>query len=499
MTRLFDKIRLPDVTAFLVTGVLIGPCVLGRLGIPCLGFNTFEQVDSLSMIQDVALGFIAFAIGHEFRLSALKQTGKQATIIGILQAVVDKKGHDTMLSGIIRMVRDAQGSKPAIQRTVDKIASVFIPVVVVIALVTFFYWFLFAPAGTGGLEKALLNMVSVLVIACPCALGLATPCAIVAGIGKGADLGILIKDADALQLAKNVNVVVLDKTGTLTVGEPKVVDCVWKDESTKGILKALEGNSSHPLAAAIIRELHDVEAAVVTDYANVPGKGIQGRCGTVLYHAGNSSLVPCPEADSWKAEGKTVVYFSTAEKLLAAFAFEDCIRDDAREAVDKLEAMNIESYLLSGDNSAATGLAARRLGIDNFQGETFPAGKAAFVASLKNKDTKVAMVGDGINDTAALATADLGIAMGKGSDIAMETAMVTIVSSDLNKIPELITLSKKTSSIINMNLFMAFCYNIITIPMAAGVFGFSLTPTIAAACMAMSSVCVVWNSLRLRK
>ena len=417
---------------------------------------------------------------------------------GILQAVVEKTGADTMLAGIIRMVKDAQGSKPAIQRTVDKIASIFIPIVVVIAAVTFFYWFLFAPAGTGGLGRALLNMVSVLVIACPCALGLATPCAIVAGIGKGADLGILIKNADALQLAHKIQAVVLDKTGTMTVGNPRMVESRWFDPDTKGVLKGLEQNSLHPLARPILASLEDVPAESVSDYANVPGKGIEGRSGGVLYHAGNTSPAACPEADAWKDEGRTVIYFSGNGKLLAAFAFEDEAKEGALDAVLMLEAMGVESHLVSGDSTAATGLAAKRMGISNFKGEVFPDGKAQYVSELKRRK-KVAMVGDGINDTAALATADLGIAMGNGSDIAMDTAMVTIVSSDLAKLPELVNLSRKTANVINTNLIFAFVYNVTAIPMAAGLFGFSLTPAIAAACMALSSICVVWNSLRLKK
>ena len=415
---------------------------------------------------------------------------------GVLKVLAEKTGPDTVLSGIIRMVREAQASKPAIQRTVDKVAAVFVPVVLLIAIVTCIGWLTVPNAS---FAKALLNMVSVLVIACPCALGLATPTAIVAGIGNGADKGILIKNADALQMGHRIDSVVFDKTGTLTIGEPKISKAIWFSEFSRGILKAMEMNSSHPLSAALVAEAGDVEPKKIEDFINIPGKGIEATYMSASYFIGNSSPRACPEAELWKKEGKTVVYFSSETDLLAVFAVEDEVRGSSAEVVETLKDLGVESYLLSGDNAASTGLAARKLGIEKFEGGAFPADKAAFVKGLQKEKHKVAMVGDGINDSAALASSDLSVAMGGGSDIAMDTAMVTIVSSDIAKVPQLIRLSRNTNRIIKENLFWAFIYNIIMIPMAAGLFGFSLNPMIAAACMALSSVCVVCNSLRLRK
>ena len=415
---------------------------------------------------------------------------------GVLKVLAEKTGPDTVLSGIIRMVREAQASKPAIQRTVDKVAAIFVPIVLLIAIATFIGWLTVPDAS---FAKALLNMVSVLVIACPCALGLATPTAIVAGIGNGADKGILIKNADALQMGHRIDSVVFDKTGTLTIGEPKISKAIWFSEFSRGILKAMEMNSGHPLAAALVAEAGDVEPKKISDFINIPGKGIEATYMSASYFVGNSSPRSCPEAEQWKKEGKTVIYFSSETDLLAVFAVEDEVRGSSAEVVESLKGLGVESYLLSGDNAASTGLAARKLGIEKFEGGAFPADKAAFVKGLQKEKHKVAMVGDGINDSAALASADLSVAMGGGSDIAMDTAMVTIVSSDIAKVPQLIRLSRNTNRIIKENLFWAFIYNIIMIPMAAGLFGFSLNPMIAAACMALSSVCVVCNSLRLRK
>ncbi len=415
---------------------------------------------------------------------------------GVLMVLAEKTGEDTMLSGIIRMVQEAQGSKARIQRTVDKVAAVFVPVVMVLALATLIYWLTVPGAG---FAKALLNMVSVLVIACPCSLGLATPTAIVAGIGNGAEKGILIKNADALQLARKLDSVVFDKTGTLTVGSPKVTDSKWFSVLSKGILKAMEQNSSHPLAAVLAAEAGDAAPKELSDFAYVPGKGLEATYMSTRYFVGNHSDKSCPEAEQWKKEGRTVVYFSSEYDLLAVFAIEDEIRGSSAEAISALKEMGIESYLLSGDSSAAAGLAAKRLGIDKFEGGAFPADKLSFIRKLQEGGHKVAMVGDGINDSAALAAADLGIAMGGGSDIAMDTAMVTIVSPDLLKLAGLVKLSRHTDRIIKENLFWAFIYNVLMIPMAAGLFGFDPGPMVSAACMALSSVCVVCNSLRLRR
>ena len=415
---------------------------------------------------------------------------------GSLKVRAEKTGKDTVLAGVIEMVREAQGSKPAIQKTVDRVAAVFVPAVLVFSIFTLFYWL--SVPGTG-FARALLNMVSVLVIACPCSLGLATPTAIVAGIGNGADKGILIKNADALQIARKINAVVFDKTGTLTVGKPVVSNSKWYSEFSRGILKAMELQSSHPLAEALAAEAGDVEPKPVSDFINIPGKGIEAVYMGSHYFVGNSSPVPCPEAEQWMTEGKTVVYFSSETDLLAAFAVEDSLRDSSVSAIAELRKAGIESYLLSGDNSRAAGITARKLGIDKYDGGAFPSDKAGFIRNLQKEKKRVAMVGDGINDSAALASADLGIAMGNGSDIAIDTAMAAIITPDLGRIMQLVRLSSDTDRIIKENLFWAFVYNVVAIPMAAGFFGFGLNPMISAACMALSSICVVCNSLRLRK
>ena len=252
-------------------------------------------------------------------------------------------------------------------------------------------------------------------------------------------------------------------------------------------------------AEGVAAEAGDVAPKEISDFINIPGRGIEATYMSATYFIGNKSPKSCPEAEEWKKEGKTVVFFSSETDLLAVFAIEDEVKGDSESLINSLKTMGIESYLLSGDTGAATGLAARKLGIDKFEGGVFPADKVAFIKSLQKYKHKVAMVGDGINDSAALASADLSIAMGNGSDIAMDTAMVTMVSTDLAKLPELFRLSKNTSRIIRQNLFWAFIYNVLAIPMAAGLYGFSLNPMIAAACMALSSVSVVCNSLRLRK
>ena len=368
--------------------------------------------------------------------------------------------------------------------------------VLVLAIATFIGWAFFA--AEGGFAKALLNMVSVLVIACPCALGLATPTAVVAGIGKGARLGILIKDADSLQVAKDIDTVVLDKTGTLTSGHPTITGEHWYVERAKGILLAMEQCSEHPLAEAFVNHLTGVKPLEISNFTAIPGEGAEAVYMGETYYVGKQSPEVSPEARKWLEEGKTVVYFHDHQSLLAAFAVEDELNESAASAVSYLRDMKVQTYMLTGDNSAAARLVARQVGVDQVTAEVLPQDKEQFVRRLQENNRKVAMVGDGINDSAALARANLSVAMGKGSDIAMEASMVTIVASDLNKIPQLVDLSRRTVRIIRENLLWAFLYNVIAIPAAAGLFGFSLTPMIAAACMAFSSVCVVCNSLRLR-
>ena len=422
-------------------------------------------------------------------------------------------GEGTVLAQIIRMVQDAQGSKAPVQKLVDRIAAIFVPVVMSIALLSFILWF--ALDSTDGFSHGLLALVTVLIIACPCALGLATPTAIMVGIGKGAENGILIKDAESLETAGKVDAVLLDKTGTVTEGRPQVTDVAWLEGKSGAlpILIALEQLSEHPLADAVTSHFGCALASKqISNFKSITGQGIMGECNGSTYLAGNLQLladhnIDCDrslvaKADSWSKEAKTVIYFADSKQLLAIIAITDRIKDSSAKAVELLHKAGIEVYMLTGDNEDAARHVANLAGIKHFRAEIRPDGKAEFVKQLQQQGRHVAMVGDGINDSAALAQADLSIAMGQGSDIAMDVAHVTILSSDLLKVPETITLSKLTVRTIRQNLFWAFIYNTIGIPVAAGILypvcGFLLNPMVAGLAMAMSSVSVVSNSLRLK-
>lgn len=428
----------------------------------------------------------------------------------------DKVGGETVLANIIRVVREAQGSKAPVQKLVDRIAGIFVPVVMGIAVLTFIVWMLIG--GELAFTHALLTSITVLVIACPCALGLATPTAIMVGIGKGAENNILIKDAESLEVMYRVNAIVLDKTGTITEGAPEVTDVYWVpgEESSVRVaaLIRIERRSEHPLAEAVVRKFGDTRAsdAEVTDFENLPGKGVVARLDGKLYYVGNRVLLAEQgieidgenerQAIAWEAQGKTVVFFGEEKTLLALVAIADKVKDTSREAIESLHREGIEVYMLTGDNMLTSRAVAEQVGIRHFRAQELPAGKANFVAALQEEGKVVAMVGDGINDSQALAQADVSIAMGKGSDIAMDVAKVTLITSDLNAIPRAIALSRQTVRTIRQNLFWAFIYNIIGIPLAAGVLyginGFLLNPMIAAAAMAFSSVSVVTNSLRIK-
>ena len=433
---------------------------------------------------------------------------------GAFRFRADKTGNDTMLSQIIRMVQDAQGSKAPVQNLVDRVAAVFVPVIISIAVLVFAAWWIFAPQD--GFIHGLLCMITVLIIACPCALGLATPTAIIVGVGKGAKYGILIKDAASLEVARKVDTVVVDKTGTLTEGRPEVVDQCWATgaESFRPVLTALESLSEHPLAEAVIKAMSGSEGSVaeIVSFENIPGKGVRGACAGVTYYAGNldllraNGIVPGREllarSEAWLQEARTVIWFADSSRALAAVAITDRIKPTSVEAVARLGRMGIRTVMLTGDNEASAAAVARAAGITEFRAGVLPQDKAFYVKELQAAGHKVAMAGDGINDSAALAQADLSIAMGGGSDIAIDTAMITILSSDLTKIPEAVRLSQLTIRTIRQNLFWAFIYNIIAVPVAAGILypvnGFLLNPMIGGAAMALSSVSVVTNSLRLR-
>ena len=423
---------------------------------------------------------------------------------GSFEVRAEKVGKDTMLSSIIKMVKDAQGSKARIQNVVDKVAAVFVPVIIAVSLVTFLCWLILDPAD--GLTRGLMSMVTVLVIACPCSLGLATPTAMTVGIGNGARRGILIKDADSLHVAEKIDTIVLDKTGTITEGHPKVVAERWLERGSEGILLAMELQSEHPLAAALVAHLHSMNMSTapspLASFEAVPGAGIKAKTGDCEYYAGRPDSLS-PDAAAWIDDGCTVISFSRDGRTLAEFAVTDEIKASSADAVSKLRDMGVETVMLTGDNAGSARRVAGKVGVERFEAGMLPGDKALFIKRLQESGRRVAMVGDGINDSAALAQADLSVAMGRGSDIAINAAMVTVVSSDLEKLPEMIALSRRTVRIIKQNLFWAFFYNVLAVPVAAGVLypinGFTLNPMIAAACMALSSVCVVSNSLRLRR
>ena len=432
---------------------------------------------------------------------------------GAFRIKADKTGQDTVLAQIIRMVQDAQGSKAPVQNLVDKVASVFVPVIMGIAVTVFLAWWVFAPED--GFTHGLLAMITVLIIACPCALGLATPTALIVGIGKGASNGILIKDATSLEVARNIDMVILDKTGTVTEGRPEVTDCLWASGTGDGdrmVLSGLERLSEHPLAEAVVRFLGMECQVEISGFENIPGRGVLGMSEGRRYLAGSLELLRSEgievdtamlkEAGRWQNEARTVVWFADQDRSLAVLAVTDRIKPTSAEAVEKLRGMGIRTYMLTGDNEAAAAAVARMAGIDEFRAGVLPQDKARFVKECQDAGYKVAMVGDGINDSAALAQADLSIAMGRGRDIAMDTAMVTILSSDLSRVPEAVRLSHMTVRTIRQNLFWAFIYNVIAVPVAAGILypvnGFLLNPMIGGAAMAFSSVSVVANSLRLR-
>lgn len=432
---------------------------------------------------------------------------------GTFRFMADKIGSDTMLAQIIRMVQDAQGSKAPVQKLVDRIARFFVPTIISISIIAFVAWIFLAP--TNGFTNGLLAMVTVLIIACPCALGLATPTAIMVGIGKGAEKGILIKDAQSLEIAQKIDTIILDKTGTITAGHPIVVESLWENgfEHSRKILYSLEKLSEHPLSDAVVNTLQNEKEISIDKFENVPGKGVKGIVGSQTYYAGNLSLLNDNHitiashlqelANKWTQEAKTLVWFADSTQAIAAIALTDEIKQTSAQAISQLQKMGVEVYMLTGDNAISAQAISRKVGINHYKAGVLPNEKAQFIKELQANGKKVGMVGDGINDSAALAQADLSIAMGQGSDIAVDTAMATILSSDLLKIPETIRLSQLTIKTIYQNLFWAFIYNLIGIPIAAGIFysvnGFLLNPMWASAAMAFSSVSVVLNSLRLKR
>lgn len=433
---------------------------------------------------------------------------------GSFTFIAEKTGNDTLLSKIIRMVQDAQGSKAPVQQLVNKVASIFVPIIISIAILSFIVWIVVDESGQG-FSHGLLAAVTVLIIACPCALGLATPTAIMVGIGKGAELGILIKDAEALEITPKINAIVLDKTGTVTSGKPVVENYITfrKVDDAENILASLEKRSEHPLGEAIVRYFNDMPAVEISGFKSITGNGVKGLHKEQTYYAGNLKFMKkeriaisdeaIEKAKSLAADANSLVWFADNQGLIALVGISDPVKPTSAQAVQELEKMGIEVYLLTGDNNATAEAVACKAGITKFKAEVLPQEKSDFIASLQKEGKKVAMVGDGINDSAALAIADLSIAMGTGSDIAIDVAKMTIVSADLLKIPVAIRLSKATVKTIRQNLFWAFIYNLVGVPIAAGalypVNGFLLNQMIAGAAMAFSSVSVVTNSLLLKR
>lgn len=436
---------------------------------------------------------------------------------GSLQIEALQIGEETLLAQIIQQVQEAQSSKAPVQKLVDKIASVFVPVVVGISIITFFLWI--AIGGSAYFIHAVTSMITVLIIACPCALGLATPTALMVGIGKGAQNGILIKDAESLEKAHKMNALILDKTGTITEGNPKVVEVVWpkgvlNKNDLENILFSIESKSEHPLASAIVNhfatEAH--KKIEVESFESVTGKGVTATVANSIYFLGNEvflfqqNILVDEElqhrAAELKAEANSIIFFADAQRTLCLIAIADAVKPTSKEAIHQLKKMGIKVFMLTGDNHQTAYAVAKKVGIDSFQSELMPAQKAEFVRQLQNEKNIVGMVGDGINDAQALTVADVSIAMARGTDIAMDVAQITLMKSDLFSIVKAITLSRATVKTIKQNLFWAFVYNIVLIPVAAGIFypftGFQIDPMIAGISMAMSSVSVVSNSLRLK-
>lgn len=438
---------------------------------------------------------------------------------GSLQIRVVKVGSDTMLSQIIKMVEEAQGSKAPIERMVDQISAIFVPIVLVLAVVTLIFWLVignqFMPFSQA-LTLGILSFVGILVIACPCAMGLATPTAIIVGVGKAAQNGILIKNAESLEKFNYINFVIMDKTGTITNGKPVVTDIQaigsLSETDILQLLASLESHSEHPLAFAIVEKAKNEKLSLhkIKDFEAIEGKGLKGMIGDTEYFAGNLKLasdlkiaVDDEVIKTFTSQGKTPVVFMTKQHVIGYIGIADTIKDDAKEAVTALHKQGIKVAMLTGDNKRTAQYIAKQVGIDRVIAEVLPADKANEIKKLQKEGYKLAMVGDGINDAPALATADVGVAMGTGTDVAIESAGITLLGGHISKLPKAVSLSRATMNIIKQNLFWAFFYNIIGIPIAAGLlypfFGILLNPAIAGAAMGFSSVSVVANSLRLKR
>ena len=435
---------------------------------------------------------------------------------GSLTILAEQVGSETVLSRIVKMVEEAQGSKAPVQKLADKVAGIFVPIVMAIALTSFGVWAVFG--GSQGVVLGIVALVTVLAIACPCALGLATPTAIMVGMGKGAEKNILIKDAQSLETAHKLSTIVLDKTGTITEGKPAVTHIQWyiDDPSNhfKTILLSIERQSEHPLAEAIVNHLLDdnTQNMAVDRFEAHAGMGVMATINNEEFFVGNSKLLDkfnihvsqhiANEVKLWSEKGQTAMHFANRQGVIALISIADKVKESSVVAIERLKALGVEPIMLTGDNEQTAMIVANQVGISHFKASLLPHEKAEFIERLQAQGKVVGMVGDGINDSHALALADVSIAMGKGSDIAMDVAKITLITSDLTHIATAIRLSKLTMRTVRQNLFWAFIYNIVGIPLAAGILypfiGFQFDPMIAGMAMALSSVSVVSNSLRLR-
>ena len=427
----------------------------------------------------------------------------------------ERVGAETMLARIVHMVADAQRSRAPIQRLADVVSAWFVPAVILVAVLAFVAWMLFGPAPA--FSYALIAAVSVLIIACPCALGLATPMSIMVGIGKGASVGVLIKNAEALERFEKVDTLVVDKTGTLTEGKPRVIAGVtsppFDEASLLSLAASVERSSEHPLAAAIVAAAQERGVALheASDFNSVTGKGVSGRVGGRQVFVGNTKFIENTpgavddlerRADDYRREGATVMYVMVDGQPAGILAVADPIKKSTPPALERLRAEHVRIVMLTGDNRRTAKAVATKLGISDVEAEVLPEAKNAVVRRLRKEGHIVAMAGDGVNDAPALAEADVGVAMGTGTDVAMESAGVTLVKGDLAGITRARLLSRATMRNIRQNLVLAFVYNVLGIPLAAGIlyprFGLLLSPIVAAAAMSFSSVSVIGNALRLR-
>ncbi len=561
---LFPPIRIllnaPDHTYFDVTIVVIGFVTLGKYLEAKSKIQTGEAIEKLLNLQaktalverngieteipvsDVVVGDIVIVKpGAKIPVDGVILSGTTAideamvtgesipvdkkkgdTVIGAtmnkqgsIRFTATKVGSDTMLAQIVKLVENAQGSKAEIQNLADRISAVFVPLVLLAAAVTFLLWLTIGSSALGfsnALSFGLLSFVGILVIACPCALGLATPTAIIVGVGKGAENGILIKNANSLEKLHSVDTLIFDKTGTITGGKPRVTDLISLNSKTNktevlSFALALEHHSQHPLATAIVdsaREMN-ISPTPVTEFKETEGVGVEGKTQnkSIAVRKPSGKEKSIPQIRKLESEGKTVVTVFADQKLIGAVAISDTIKPNALSAIKTIKKMGIKTIMMTGDNSRAARYIADQIGIDQVFANVLPSDKAGVIKNLQSNGNKVAMAGDGINDAPALTQADVGIAMATGTDIAIESSDITLLHGDILKIPQAIKLSRATMRTIKQNLFWAFIYNIIGIPLAAGVFypiwGILLNPIFAGMAMALSSVSVVSNSLLLKK